>query len=90
MRVARSRGKEKPNKNVLNVSDSQNKSTTVHQDSEEEQGFSKWLRSEEGIENLKLFVLGNTIIVFLVLSWPQITETLDAAYYLYLEYSQKP
>lgn len=57
-------------------------------DSDEEAGFSKWIRSEEGLETLKLFVLGNSLIVFIAISWPQIRETLDAVYYMYLEYSQ--
>lgn len=55
-------------------------------DSEEEEGFSKWLRSKEGIENLKLFVLGNSILVFLLISWPEVKETLEAAYYMYIQY----
>lgn len=58
-------------------------------DSDEEEGFSKWIRSEEGLETLKLFVLGNSLIVFIAISWPQIKETLDAVYYMYLDYSQR-
>lgn len=54
----------------------------------EERTFSDWLRSDDGIENIKLFVFGNTILVFIALSWPHIKETLDSAYYLYLEYTQ--
>lgn len=57
-------------------------------DSEDEDGFSKWIRSEDGLETLKLFVLGNSLIVFIAISWPQIKETLDAVYYMYLDYSQ--
>ncbi|XP_060525696.1 uncharacterized protein LOC132701620 [Cylas formicarius] len=52
-------------------------------DSDQEEGFSKWLKSEEGVENLKLFVIGNSLIVFLLMSWPQIKQGLDAAYYLW-------
>lgn len=89
MQTVKRKSKEK-SKSFLNIPDSQNKPTIDQQDSEDEQGFSKWLRSEEGVENLKLFVLGNSIIVFLALSWPQIKEVLDAVYYLYLEYTQKP
>ncbi|CAH1373292.1 hypothetical protein MTP99_014709 [Tenebrio molitor] len=55
-------------------------------DSEEEEGFSKWLRSNEGIENLKLFVLANSILIFLLISWPQVKESLETAYYMYREY----
>ncbi|CAH2013413.1 unnamed protein product [Acanthoscelides obtectus] len=56
---------------------------------EDNRGFGGWLRSEEGIENLKLFVLGNTIFAFFAISWPQIKEALDAAYYLYIEYTER-
>lgn len=55
---------------------------------QEERTFSDWLRSDEGIENLKLFVLGNSILVFIAISWPHIKESLDAAYYLYLDYTK--
>lgn len=55
----------------------------------EERTFSDWLCSEEGIETVKLFVFGNTILIFLVVSWPYIKETLDSVYYLYLDYIQK-
>lgn len=49
-------------------------------DSEDEGGFSKWLRSEEGTDLLKLFVLGNTIIVFLMMAWPSISAAFASAF----------
>lgn len=60
----------------------------IDPDSEEEIGFSKWLHSDEGIENLKLFVLGNSLMIFLLISWPHIKEALDTVYYIYVEYRQ--
>lgn len=55
-------------------------------DSDEEISFSNWLRTADGIELMKLFVVMNSLIVFLTMSWPQIKEALDEAYYLYLNY----
>lgn len=51
-------------------------------DSEDEGGFSKWLRSNEGVELLKFFVLGNALIAFLVMTWPNIHQAFDSAYYI--------
>lgn len=83
------KGKPKETKKLSNSQrKSQNKSSEIEENQQQDRTFSDWLRSEEGIENLKLFVLGNTILVFTVISWPHIKETLDAVYYLYLDYTQ--
>lgn len=88
IRSSKSQAKEK-DKNLLNVPKNRNRSKAPEpQDSDEEQGFSQWIRSEEGLENLKLFVLGNTLIVFLTIFWPHIKEMLDTGYYMYIEYTQ--
>lgn len=50
---------------------------------EDNQTFSEWLRSSEGLGYMKLFIFGNTIIVFLAISWPLIAEALDQLYYSY-------
>ncbi|KAF7282038.1 hypothetical protein GWI33_003466 [Rhynchophorus ferrugineus] len=54
----------------------------------EEQGFTKWLRSEDGWETLKLFVFGNTLVCFLLISWPEMKQTMDAFYYSYMDYNK--
>lgn len=59
--------------------------TSEPQDSEEEESFSKWLSSNEGVENLKLFVIGNSLFLFILISWPQIKEVIEAAYDFYSE-----
>lgn len=51
-------------------------------DSEDEGGFSKWWREGEGTELMKLFVIGNSLVVFLVMSWPNIREALISAQYI--------
>lgn len=77
---------KRANKSYKQPKEQDTKKPAGHPDSEEEESFSNWIRSEEGIENLKLFVLGNSLIVLIVISWPQIKEALDAAYYMYVEY----
>lgn len=52
----------------------------------QERTFSEWLSSDEGIENLKLFVIGNTLVCLMLVVWPQVKEVLDAVYYLYMDY----
>lgn len=46
--------------------------------------FAEWLKSNEGLAYIKLFIIANTIILFLTFSWPQIAETLDGIYYHYI------
>lgn len=46
-------------------------------DNEENQGFGNWIRSSEGIEYMRLFVIANSFVVFLTMTWPQITQVLD-------------
>lgn len=57
-------------------------------DTEEEIGFSKWLKSEQGSETLKLFVFGNSLILLLCVSWPQIKLGLEAFYSIYSDLTQ--
>ncbi|XP_053663849.1 uncharacterized protein LOC128713007 [Anopheles marshallii] len=38
-------------------------------------GFGKYLRSQEGIEMMKLFVIANTIVVFITMAWPQMQQS---------------
>lgn len=52
----------------------------------QERTFSEWLSSDEGIENLKLFVIGNTLVCLMLVVWPQVKEALDAVYYMYMDY----
>lgn len=44
---------------------------------EEEDGFGSWLRSERGVEQMKLFVIGNFIVTFMVMSWPHILQVFE-------------
>lgn len=59
------------------------KSDTVTEgyDSDNERGtFSAWLRTGEGVELMKMFVITNSLIVFLTMTWPHIKEMLGVLY----------
>lgn len=60
--------------------------TRKEEDSEDEQNFSNWLRSDQGVESMKLFVLANTVFIFLMMIWPKMKEAFDAGYYLYYDF----
>ncbi|ERL87536.1 hypothetical protein D910_04927 [Dendroctonus ponderosae] len=67
-----------------------NKSQLSNQTEQEvvERGtFSRWLSSEEGLENLKLFVFINTLLCFVLVCWPQMKQAINAAYYIYLDFT---
>ncbi|KAF5302410.1 hypothetical protein FQR65_LT08498 [Abscondita terminalis] len=55
-------------------------------DSDEERSFSNWFRTAEGIEFLKVFVVLNSIVVFSILAWPNVKESLNELYYIYVQY----
>lgn len=52
-------------------------------DSDEDSSFTNWLRSESGVEYMKMFILFNTIIVVLAMAWPHIKEALNVLFYMY-------
>lgn len=39
------------------------------------QGFGNWLRSSTGIEMMRLFVIANSILVFVTMAWPSMKES---------------
>lgn len=59
---------------------------TITPDSDEVPSFSNWLRTGEGTELMRFFVILNSLAVFLTLSWPNIKEVLTEFYYLYKDY----
>ncbi|KAL0126666.1 hypothetical protein PUN28_005206 [Cardiocondyla obscurior] len=42
---------------------------------DENQGFGNWLRSSTGIEMMRLFVITNSILLFVTMGWPNIRES---------------
>lgn len=59
----------------------QDKSKIETKDDEaENQGFSFWLRSNEGFEMMRLFVIANSLVVFVTIGWPSMREALNVIY----------
>lgn len=49
--------------------------TIIEDDEDMNSGFSNYLRSGDGMEMMKLFIIGNTMIVLVTFAWPHIQET---------------
>lgn len=43
---------------------------------DENQGFGNWLRSSTGVEMMRLFVIANSILIFVTMAWPTMRESL--------------
>ncbi|XP_066593909.1 uncharacterized protein Xport-A [Prorops nasuta] len=53
-----------------------NKAETVPIDDDlHNQGFGEWLRSRDGVEMMRLFVIANSILVFVTMAWPNMQGT---------------
>lgn len=50
---------------------------TSSEDSDDEGGFSKWLQTSEGARLMWYFVIANSSIVFLSMTWPKIQKICD-------------
>lgn len=42
---------------------------------DENQAFGNWLRSSTGVEMMRLFVIANSILVFVTMAWPNMKES---------------
>ncbi|XP_015108882.1 uncharacterized protein LOC107035800 [Diachasma alloeum] len=47
----------------------------INDDDGHNQGFSDWLRSVDGIEMMRLFVIANSLLVFITIAWPNMQQT---------------
>ncbi|CAG9785755.1 unnamed protein product [Diatraea saccharalis] len=47
---------------------------------DEEQGFGGWLRSTDGIDTMKLFVIANTIVMLTTIVYPHIQTAYEIVY----------
>ncbi|KAJ8674658.1 hypothetical protein QAD02_010444 [Eretmocerus hayati] len=43
-------------------------------DDSENQGFGEWLHSANGIDTMKLFVLANSMLIFVTMAWPHLED----------------
>ncbi|XP_076239670.1 exit protein of rhodopsin and TRP A [Calliopsis andreniformis] len=63
-----------------------NKKAINVNDDIQDQGFGDWLRSSDGIEMMRLFVIANSILIFFTMGWPKIQETITILkQYFYVE-----
>lgn len=46
-------------------------------DEDTNSGFAEYLRSTQGAEMLKLFVVANSIVMFLTVAWPQMKQSYE-------------
>lgn len=47
-------------------------------DSEDEnEGFGNWLRSTDGVAYMRLFVLANSLLVLMTMSWSHVRQMVD-------------
>lgn len=44
-------------------------------DDELNEGFGTWIRSDDGVEMMKLFVIANSILFIVTMAWPSLHET---------------
>ncbi|KAL0831526.1 hypothetical protein ABMA28_002320 [Loxostege sticticalis] len=44
---------------------------------DEEQGFGGWLRSTDGIETMKLFIIANTIVMLTTIVYPHVQTAIE-------------
>ncbi|XP_055599243.1 uncharacterized protein LOC129748605 [Uranotaenia lowii] len=40
-------------------------------------GFGQYIRSEQAVEMMKLFVIANTLVVFFTMGWPQMKQSFE-------------
>jgi hypothetical protein len=44
-------------------------------DDVENQGFNEWLHSGDGVDTMRLFVIANSLLVFITMAWPHMQKT---------------
>ncbi|KDR18575.1 hypothetical protein L798_06555 [Zootermopsis nevadensis] len=44
---------------------------------DENQGFGNWLWSSEGVTCMRLFVITNSIVMFMTMTWPHVTDVME-------------
>nr|XP_012148610.1 PREDICTED: uncharacterized protein LOC100874865 [Megachile rotundata] len=54
------------------------KKKVVLNDDAHNEGFGEWLRSSDGIEMMRLFVIANSILVFVTMGFPKMQEIYTA------------
>lgn len=58
-----------------NGSNAKEKSDLRDLSDDENQGFGSWLTSSTGVEMMRLFVIANSILIFVTMAWPNMQES---------------
>lgn len=79
--LAEPSSKNRPNNSTsANATEKSSTSAPCDNDFGEERSFSEWLRQEDGLGSMKLFVVVNSIVVFGLMAWPNMKQTLLMIY----------
>ncbi|XP_013177554.1 PREDICTED: uncharacterized protein LOC106125009 [Papilio xuthus] len=76
----RQRSKKTQNDDSANAKGTEKEVSRLDSLDEEDQGFGGWLRSADGQENMKLFVIANSIVLLMTLMYPQVQLIVDFIY----------
>ena len=61
--------------NVSKSTEDKEEEKHFEDDEAQNQGFGNWLRSEDGVEMMRLFVIANSLLVIVTMAWPSMQET---------------
>lgn len=71
------RHKVKVNPEKHKPAETKNEEPSLPDPDDDDQGFAGWLRSADGATYMRLFVLSNSLVVFLTYGWPQIKQSFE-------------
>ncbi|KAL6439612.1 hypothetical protein ACFW04_004007 [Cataglyphis niger] len=71
----RGNNENKGSKSRQNANNATEKLDSADVSDDDNQGFGNWLRSSSGVEMLRLFVIANSILVFVTMGWPNMKES---------------
>lgn len=71
----RGNNENKGNKSRQIANNATEKSNAGDVSDDDNQGFGNWLRSSTGVEMMRLFVIANSILVFVTMGWPNMKES---------------
>ncbi|XP_049868187.1 uncharacterized protein LOC126368321 [Pectinophora gossypiella] len=69
--------KKNTSKTVNVKASEKNKEVKIESLDEDNQGFGGWLRSDDGLENMKLFVIANSIVLLTTLVYPHLRTAIE-------------
>ncbi|CAH2108539.1 unnamed protein product [Euphydryas editha] len=70
-------GKRSVKSNNPKTSEAGKTNSKLDSTDEDEQGFGGWLRSADGLENMKLFVIANSIVLLTTITYPHIKYMIE-------------